>query len=96
MSDVHASRRMRLRDRCMASGTAAALVSNPANVRYLAGWSPTGAVLLLAPAEDLLVHGPHTPGEPEEGQPPEDVRCVMLTSWAADACWITVHVPTAP
>jgi Xaa-Pro aminopeptidase len=85
MSDVHASRRMRLRDRCIASGTAAALVSSPANVRYLTGWLPPGAVLLLAPAEDLLVHCLDTPGEPAPGQPPEDVRCVMLSSWGGDA-----------
>ncbi|MCQ4082783.1 aminopeptidase P family protein [Streptomyces sp. RB6PN25] len=85
MSDVHASRRMRLRDRCIVSGTAAALVSSPANVRYLTGWSPPGAVLLLAPAEDVIVHCPRTPGEPAEGQPPEDIRCVMLSSAAGDA-----------
>ncbi|MBV9023861.1 MAG: aminopeptidase P family protein [Streptomycetaceae bacterium] len=85
MSDVHASRRMRLRDRCIASGTASALVSRPANVRYLTGWSPPSAVLLLAPAEDLLVHCLHAPGEPAEGQPPEDVHCVMLSSWGGDA-----------
>ncbi|MFI5755673.1 aminopeptidase P family protein [Streptomyces sp. NPDC051569] len=55
MSEVYAVRRARLRDRCSAAGSAAALVSRPANVRYLAGGAPPGAVLLLGPDEDALL-----------------------------------------
>ncbi|MEW2305265.1 aminopeptidase P family protein [Streptomyces sp. NPDC006655] len=55
MSEVYAARRTRLRDRCQASGSACALVSRPANVRYLAGAAPHGSVLLLGKHEDLLV-----------------------------------------
>ncbi|MEV6160798.1 aminopeptidase P family protein [Streptomyces sp. NPDC052052] len=55
MSDVYAVRRGLLRDRCAAVGSAAALVSRPANVRYLAGGAPSGAVLLLGPGEDILL-----------------------------------------
>ena len=40
MSEVYAVRRGLLRDRCAAAGSAAALVSRPANVRYLAGGAP--------------------------------------------------------
>ncbi|WP_259446950.1 aminopeptidase P family N-terminal domain-containing protein, partial [Streptomyces geysiriensis] len=42
MSQVYAARRTRLRERCNAGGSAAALVSRPANVRYLAGAAPEG------------------------------------------------------
>ena len=55
MSEVYAVRRARLRDRCSAAGSTAALVSRPANVRYLAGGAPPGAVLLLGPGGDTLV-----------------------------------------
>ncbi|CAM5616467.1 Aminopeptidase P family protein OS=Streptomyces tendae OX=1932 GN=GUR47_32910 PE=4 SV=1 [Streptomyces tendae] len=55
MSEVYAARRTRLRERCNAGGSAAALVSRPANVRYLAGVAPHGAVLLLGRTEDVLV-----------------------------------------
>lgn len=71
MSEVYASRRTRLRERCDASGSAAALISRPANVRYLAGPAPHGAVLLLGKSEDLLVC-PHPPDDrPAEGRPDE-------------------------
>ncbi|WP_306330527.1 aminopeptidase P family N-terminal domain-containing protein, partial [Streptomyces venezuelae] len=55
MSEVYADRRVRLRDRCAAAGSSAALVSRPANVRYLAGGSPPGAVLLVGPEPDADV-----------------------------------------
>ncbi|MDX3060571.1 peptidase M24 family protein, partial [Streptomyces sp. NE06-03E] len=55
MSEVYAVRRGLLRDRYAAAGSAAALVSRPANVRYLAGGAPPGAVLLLGPGEDVLL-----------------------------------------
>ncbi|MEU5363769.1 aminopeptidase P family protein [Streptomyces sp. NPDC005925] len=55
MPEVYADRRTRLRERCNAGGSAAALVSRPANVRYLAGPAPRGAVLLLGATDDLLL-----------------------------------------
>ncbi|MEV6962337.1 aminopeptidase P family protein [Streptomyces sp. NPDC051207] len=55
MSEVYADRRTRLRERCNAGGSAAALVSRPANVCYLTGAAPQGAVLLLGATEDVLV-----------------------------------------
>ncbi|MDT0437132.1 MULTISPECIES: aminopeptidase P family protein [Streptomyces] len=57
MPEVYAARRSRLRGRFNAAGSTAALVSRPANVRYLAGPVPEGAVLLVGrtDAHDLLV-----------------------------------------
>ncbi|MEU7662434.1 aminopeptidase P family protein [Streptomyces lincolnensis] len=55
MSEVYAARRDRLRERCHAAGSAAAVVTRPANVRYLAGAAPQDAVLLLGRRQDLLV-----------------------------------------
>ncbi|NEB05228.1 aminopeptidase P family protein [Streptomyces sp. SID13726] len=55
MSEVYATRRARLRDRCQAGGSEAALIARPANVRYLAGAAPSGSVLLLGPRQDLVV-----------------------------------------
>ncbi|MEY7976650.1 aminopeptidase P family N-terminal domain-containing protein, partial [Streptomyces pilosus] len=55
MSEVYAVRRARLRECCNAVGSTAALVSRPANVRYLAGAAPEGAVLLLGSTEDVLL-----------------------------------------
>ncbi|MFF4226443.1 M24 family metallopeptidase [Streptomyces sp. L500] len=52
MSEVYAARRARLRERCAAAGGEAALVCGDANVRYLAGGAPPGAVLLLGPGQD--------------------------------------------
>ncbi|MEU9998973.1 aminopeptidase P family protein [Streptomyces sp. NPDC048370] len=78
MSEVFADRRVRLRDRCAAAGSQAALVSRPANVRYLAGGSPTGAVLLLGPDEDVLLC-PTAPGvDPADGRLDELLRQAVL------------------
>ncbi|MFR9798874.1 M24 family metallopeptidase [Streptomyces sp. MS06] len=55
MSEVYEARRARLRERCAAVGTAAAVVSRPANVRYLAGAAPQGSALLVGSEEDVLV-----------------------------------------
>ncbi|GAA2923549.1 aminopeptidase P family protein [Streptomyces enissocaesilis] len=78
MSELYAVRRGRLRDRCAAAGSAAALVSRPANVRYLAGGAPPGAVLLLGPDEDVLVC-PRTPvADPADGRPDEQLRTTAL------------------
>jgi Xaa-Pro aminopeptidase len=84
MSEVYAARRSRLRERCHAGGSAAALVSRPANVRYLAGAAPRGAVLLLGPAEDLLL----CPGPPDDpavqGRPDEALRLRVLPGSGGD------------
>ncbi|MFJ3233030.1 aminopeptidase P family protein [Streptomyces sp. NPDC086787] len=78
MSDVYASRRTRLRERCSASGSTAALITRPANVRYLAGPAPHGAVLLLGRCEDVLVC-PHPPDDrPAEGRPDETLPVHVL------------------
>jgi Xaa-Pro aminopeptidase len=85
MSEVYGVRRGRLRDRCAATGSAAALISRPANVRYLAGGAPPGAVLLLGPADDVLVC-PRTPtGDPADGRPDEGLRLVVMQTSVGDA-----------
>jgi Xaa-Pro aminopeptidase len=60
MSEVHAARRSRLRAHCSPSGDLALLVSRPANIRYLTGLAPAGAVLLVDPVGNdvLLAAGP--------------------------------------
>ncbi|MFE7413414.1 aminopeptidase P family protein [Streptomyces laurentii] len=105
MSEVYAERRTRLRDRCVAAGSPAALVSRPANVRYLAGGSPVGAVLLIGPDEDILLC-PAAPGpDPAEGrvdevlyrQPPTDgvdpavVAVGLARTAGADALAVEEH-----
>lgn len=84
MAEVYGARRARLRERCDAGGSATALVTRPANVRYLAGAAPTDAVLLLGVREDLLLcRG--TPGErPEDGQPDESLRVHLLPGPGGD------------
>ncbi|GAA2448214.1 aminopeptidase P family protein [Streptomyces glaucus] len=84
MSEVYAARRTRLRERCNTGGSAAALVSRPANVRYLAGAAPRDAVLLLGRTEDLLVcAGP--PGDPSApGRLDEALRVQVLPSPGGD------------
>ncbi|MFI9329041.1 M24 family metallopeptidase [Kitasatospora sp. NPDC052868] len=47
MADAYAGRRERLREHCSASGADAALITRPANVRYLTGCPPCGASVLL-------------------------------------------------
>ncbi|WP_326801673.1 aminopeptidase P family protein [Streptomyces sp. NBC_01788] len=78
MSEVYAARRTRLRERCNAGGSAAALVTRPANVRYLAGAAPQGAVLLLGRREDLLVCQSPPDDRPYEGSPDEALRVQIL------------------
>ncbi|MEW2456671.1 aminopeptidase P family protein [Streptomyces albus] len=79
MSEVHVSRRARLRDRCAAStahdGPAdAVLVSSPANVRYLTGRAAPGSVLLLGPdGHDTLVSAPGE-GPANGAHPADDLR----------------------
>ncbi|WP_037649583.1 aminopeptidase P family protein [Streptomyces flavidovirens] len=88
MSELYAARRGRLRDRCAAAGSGAALVSRPANVRYLAGGAPPGAVLLLGPSAgeaDVLIC-PGTPtADPADGRPDEQLRIMVLPAPGGDA-----------
>ncbi|MGQ4513527.1 M24 family metallopeptidase [Streptomyces sp. DW26H14] len=77
MSEVYAARRARLRESYGAHRGAAALVSGPANVRYLAGGAPPGAVLLLAPGEDVLLCPPAPVDEAAAGRVGEDLRVVV-------------------
>lgn len=85
MSEVYGVRRGRLRDRCAAAGSAAVLVSRPANVRYLAGSAPPGAALLLGSREDVLLCPRGPGGDPAGGRPDDGLRLVVLPSGAADA-----------
>ncbi|MEV0092806.1 aminopeptidase P family protein [Streptomyces sp. NPDC050738] len=86
MSEVFGVRRNHLRDRCAAAGSEAALVSRPANVRYLAGGAPPGAVLLLGSNSggDVLLC-PGTPaGDPADGRPDESLRLTVLPAPGGD------------
>src|SRR5437899_11601867 len=74
MSEMYAIRRTRLREQFNAAGNAAAPVSRPANVRYLAGPAPQGAVLLLGRTEDLLVCAGPPEDRPAEARPDETLR----------------------
>ncbi|MET7379165.1 aminopeptidase P family protein [Streptomyces sp. NPDC005526] len=85
MSEVYAARRTRLRERCNAGGSAAALVTRPANVRYLAGAAPRCAVLLLGKREDLLVCTSPPEDRPYEGRPDEALRVQVLSRPGGDA-----------
>ncbi|MEW2621886.1 aminopeptidase P family protein [Streptomyces sp. NPDC048106] len=84
MSEVYANRRSRLRDHFNAAGTAAALVTRPANVRYLAAAAPRGAVLLLGGREDLLVCAIPPDERPFEGRPDEALRVHVLSAQGGD------------
>ncbi|WP_058045291.1 aminopeptidase P family protein [Streptomyces roseifaciens] len=78
MSEVYAARRARLRERCHAAGSEAALVSGNANVRYLAGTAPAGAALLVCPGQDVLLCPCDPCGTPTVTRPAEDLRVVVL------------------
>ncbi|MER6388975.1 M24 family metallopeptidase [Streptomyces sp. NPDC059382] len=84
MSDAYAARRGRLRDRCAAAGNAAALITRPANVRYLAGASPRGAVLLVGPVEDVLFCATSPTGEADEGRLDDRLRLNVLSAPGGD------------
>ncbi|MBQ0984157.1 M24 family metallopeptidase [Streptomyces sp. F63] len=91
MSEVHASRRSQLRDRCAAAGEAAVLVSRPANIRYLAGAAPAGGALLLGPGGpggpvgDVLLCPRPPAGDLAEGQVAGDLRVRVLPAGTADS-----------
>ncbi len=81
MSEVHAARRSRLRARRTPTGAEAALVSRPANVRYLAGPAPAGAVLLVGHSGgDVLFAHWNPAGDPAGPRPAGDdgLRSVVL------------------
>src|SRR4051812_40125953 len=85
MAEVHATRRDRLRERCAAAGLGAALVTRPANVRYLAGCAPPGSALLVGPGpEDTLVHL-RPPPDDQGDTDPDDLRSTVLPSPDGDA-----------
>ncbi|MEU3599239.1 aminopeptidase P family protein [Streptomyces sp. NPDC006798] len=83
MAEVFAARRDRVRERCAGDG-GGALISRPANVRYLAGGAPPGAVLLIGPAEDVLL-SPATPA-PANGtaRPDDTLRLTVLPDDGVD------------
>jgi Xaa-Pro aminopeptidase len=90
MSEVHVARRSRLRDRWAAAGNEAALVSRPANIRYLTGCAVPGAVLLLGPGgrggHDTLL-SPAEPTADGRADPPrstDDLRCAVLPADVPD------------
>ncbi|MEU0676689.1 aminopeptidase P family protein [Streptomyces sp. NPDC006172] len=84
MSEVYATRRTRLKERCQASGNTAALISRPANVRYLAGTAPQGAVLLLGGDEDLLVCTGPPEDRPPEARPDDGLKAHVLPGVGGD------------
>ena len=84
MSEVYAARRARLRDRAQAGGSQSALVTNPANVRYLSGPVPQGTVLLLGKREDMLVCADPLDERPTEGRPDEALRIHELKGPGGD------------
>ncbi|MFJ4835147.1 M24 family metallopeptidase [Streptomyces sp. NPDC088747] len=94
MSEVYAARRERLRERCTAGGSATALVTRPANVRYLAGAAPRGAVLLLGRGEDLLFCGGRPTGD-EEGRPDQALRVQALPGPGGDPAVAAADVALA-
>ncbi|MEE4542891.1 aminopeptidase P family protein [Streptomyces sp. V4-01] len=86
MAEVHATRRARLRERCAAAGQGAALITLPANVRYLTGCAPPGAALLVGPGpQDLLVHLRPPPDDPRQDPHPDDLEATVLPSPDGDA-----------
>ncbi|WP_330350347.1 aminopeptidase P family protein [Streptomyces sp. NBC_00582] len=96
MSEVYGTRRARLRDRCSSSGSASALISRPANVRYLAGAAPQGAVLLLGKQEDLLVCAGPPDDRPAEGaRPDEHLRVHTLPHAGGDPAVAAAGILTA-
>ncbi|MEU3253846.1 aminopeptidase P family protein [Streptomyces sp. NPDC006997] len=95
MSEVYAARRTRLRDRCNAGGSAAALVSRPANVRYLAGAAPHGAVLLLGEREDLLVCAGPPEDRPIDGRRDETLGVHALPGPGGDTAVAAADLATA-
>ncbi|MCY0943432.1 aminopeptidase P family protein [Streptomyces antarcticus] len=95
MSDVYAARRNLLRDRCAVAGNAAALVTRPANVRYLSGASPEGAVLLVGPADDVLFCPGVPTGEADEGRLDDRLVVSVLSGPGGDPAVAAADMATA-
>ncbi|MEU7428705.1 MULTISPECIES: aminopeptidase P family protein [unclassified Streptomyces] len=95
MSEVYANRRSRLRDHFNAAGTAAALITRPANVRYLAAAAPHGSVLLLGGREDLLVCAGPPEDRPYDGRPDENLRLHILSATDGDPAVVAAGLATA-
>ncbi|MFI9274679.1 M24 family metallopeptidase [Kitasatospora sp. NPDC052896] len=79
MSDAHAVRRERLREHCSTAGVDAALISSPANVRYLTGCAPCGATLLLTRDRALLALPADLPPD-DTGEHPYAVELAHLVT----------------
>ncbi|MFC1407715.1 M24 family metallopeptidase [Streptacidiphilus sp. N1-12] len=73
MADVHAERRDRLRGRCSAAGLDAALVTRPANLRWLTGSAEPRALLLTRDAALVDAAVPTPVAEPDGGLSPVPV-----------------------
>ena len=84
MSEVYAARRARLRERAQAGGSQSALVTHPANVRYLVGPAPQDTVLLLGKRDDMLVCAGPLDERPAEGRPDETLHIHTLPSPGGD------------
>ncbi|WP_340563098.1 M24 family metallopeptidase [Streptomyces sp. GSL17-111] len=88
MSEVHMARRSRLRERPTVSGAGdgtALLVSTPANLRYLTGCAPPGAVLLLDPdGHDTLLTRSDTVPPPGLGDGSDALRVRSVPPPAGD------------
>ncbi|GGN71113.1 peptidase [Streptomyces albiflavescens] len=95
MPEVYAARRERIRECCTAGGSATALVTRPANVRYLAGAAPRGAVLLMGRGEDLLLCAGPPSGEVGEGRPDEALRVQVLPRAGGDPAVAAADVAVA-
>ncbi|MBC9725659.1 aminopeptidase P family protein [Streptomyces sp. TRM68367] len=95
MSEVYEARRTRLRARCNAGGSQSALISRPANVRYLAGAAPQNAVLLLGRTEDVLVFAGPPDDRPTHGHPDDSLRLHTLPGSGGDPAVAAADLATA-
>jgi Xaa-Pro aminopeptidase len=95
MGDVFGERRERLRERCSASGVDAALVTAPANVRWLTG--ALGAEALLLGRGRALVAVAHANRDREEGleelvvRPGQDPAVAVAATAKADVLGVEEH-----
>ena len=71
MGEAHAERRDRMRERCSAAGLDAALVTQPANVRWLTGSDTVAALLLTRDGAEAATAGP-------AGVPESDGGCTVV------------------
>ncbi|MFD6418735.1 aminopeptidase P family protein [Streptomyces sp. NPDC060194] len=85
MAEAHETRRAQLRERFTAAGNGAALITRPANVRYLAGAAPQGAALLVGGDEDVLLCDRMPTDQVGVGRPDEALRIQLLAASDGDA-----------